>query len=213
MRVWVKIQLLTLVLTLSAMPNAVASPAKPQMTAPADKVEADQPPAGDGREIDEYNLMPSPPPKSLPKGARDTYYYPFRQALTPRIAAVAVDDRKNPLEYALGVFYLWPRFRQPQAELGVDFLSRYGGHLNLGVRRIFFERNYFRPYYLFGLTHEVVAKDRLATVTNIDNYYVRIAAGMEDAIRLPKSVRLEIEARLGLERMMLFLSLGYSWGF
>ncbi|MGE0762726.1 MAG: hypothetical protein AB7N80_05560 [Bdellovibrionales bacterium] len=214
MQVWVRIQLLTLVLTLLATNALATTPDKTE--APLSKpghVTPPPPAPGDGRELDEYNLLSTPPALPLPPEARETHYYPFRQALSPRLGAVITNDEDHQFEYLLGISYLWPRYRQPQAELGVDLLSGLGGHLNFGVRHIFFERNYFRPYFLWGLTHEVVPEDRLATITNIDNYYLRIAVGMEDTLELPKSVRLELEGQLGIDKYLLLLCLGYTWGF
>lgn len=220
MRVWVQIHFLTLVLTplaiwLFTMPSAeAAAPAKNEIVnKPATEAKPAQLVDGDGREIDEYNLIPTPPQSPMPKEATETYYYPFRQALSARFGGVLTDDKHDAVEYTLGIAYLWPRFAQPQAEVGADLLSAFGGHLNFGVKHTYFDRNYFRPYFLWGASHEVSAKDHLATITNIKNYYLRLAIGMEDTISLPKSVRLDLEARLGIDRMMLLLNLGFSWGF
>jgi hypothetical protein len=63
------------------------------------------------------------------------------------------------------------------------------------------------------LTHEAVPEDKLATFVNLENYYLRIGIGFEDVIKLPKSVRLEIEGLAGTEKQMYKICLGYSWGF
>ena len=211
MQVWVGVQLLTFVLlvarpaTATTPPKTNMPPTRPPVTEPA--------PTSDGREIQDYNLMPSPPAEPLSKEATETFYFPYRQALSPRLGAVFTTEKENAWEYLLGINYLWPRYASPQAELGVDLLSHFGGHLNFGVRYILFQRNYFRPFFLWGMTHEVVATERLATITNIDNYYLRLAVGMEDTLKLPKSIRLELETLIGLEKQMLLLCFGYSWGF
>lgn len=166
-----------------------------------------------GKEIDDNNLML--PRSDLPSTSvvARSFYYPYRQELAPRMGLVLTTDSAHPVTYLLGITYLWPRFQSPQAELGADILPDYGGHLNFGVRHIFKERDYFRPYLLWGLSHEAVARDGLATLTNFDNYYLRGSAGFENVIRLPQSVRIELEVRAGLAKQLLILCLGAAWGF
>lgn len=170
-------------------------------------------PASTGQEIDDNNLML--PRTDLPATSEvaRSFYYPFRQELAPRAGLVLSTDSAHPVTYLLGITYLWPRFQSPQAELGADILPDYGGHLNFGVRHIFRERDYFRPFFLWGLTHEAVARDGLATLTNFDNYYLRGSVGFENVIRLPQSVRIELEARAGLAKQLLILCVGAAWGF
>jgi hypothetical protein len=216
MAVWFMSFFLTLVLTLIAMaPAAVANPTKSRPAVnkvmkppPDDSPSAPRP----VNEMDEYNLLPTPPMELPGKEASKTYVYPYRQALAPRLGMMGSTDEETQFTYLVGISYLWPRYASPQAELGADVVSKFGGHLNFGVKYILHERNYFRPYWLWGLTHEVVPDDRLATFLDTDNYYGRLGVGFEDVIELPKSVRLELELLAGLDRQMLLLCFGYSWG-
>ncbi len=170
-------------------------------------------PTEPSRELEEYNLIATPPAQPLPPEASRTYIYPYRQALTPRIGLVTSTDDDEPDTSLLGILYLWPRYLPPQAEIGADFVNKRGGHINFSVRDIFFERGYFRPFWLWGITHEVVPEDRLATFVNIENYYFRVALGMEEVIVLPQSFRLELELLAGTRKQMAIVSAGCSWGF
>lgn len=149
----------------------------------------------------------------MPTEASRTYVYPYRQQLVPRVGYVRSNDDDDPHTYMFGISYLWPRYVSPQAEIGADLVNKYGGHINFGIKHIVFERGFFRPFWLWGITHEAVPEDRLATFVNLENYYLRIAVGFEDVIKLPKSVRLEAEALAGTDKQMFKVCLGYSWGF
>lgn len=218
MRVRFRLNFLTFVITLTAIcAPAHAKPEKAKVptanpTSPPPPAST-PPPAKPATELDEYNLMPTPPPEPLPEEAAKTYVYPYRQQLTPRAGYVGSNDDDDPYTYMFGILYLWPRYVSPQAEFGADLVNKYGGHLNFAVRTTFYERGYFRPFWLWGLTHEAVPEDKLATFVNLENYYLRIGIGFEDVIKLPKSVRLEIEGLAGTEKQMYKICLGYSWGF
>jgi hypothetical protein len=182
-------------------------------TATQPKPELQQPSTND---IDANNLMLAPleSPKENPSSESEVQNdYRYRQSLTPILGLVGSTDADHRLEYNIGFRYLWPRFYQPQAELGVELLSEFGGHALFGVKRTFFDRTLYRPFYLYGISHEFVPKERIATVTTYKNYYLRGSIGFEDTLKMPKSIRVELEARLGIERQMILLNFGYSWGF
>lgn len=171
----------------------------------------DPKPDPDQPTLDDMNLMMAQPKEPPPKDLDKTYYYPFRQSLAPRFGAVFSTDRDHRWSYLLGFSYLWPRYASPQAELGADIYAGQGGFLHFGVKTIYFERNYFRPFWVWGLSHQVIPEDRLTTFANIDNYLGRLSVGMEDVVDYPTSVRLELELLLGLKRQLVVLGFGYSW--
>lgn len=209
-------QTMTLVLiTMLSLPALGLPVQTPYQKTPAVKpyVESPKPSSTD---IDSLNLMQAPLKESKPKESEPSEIqndYRFRQALTPVIGLLTSTDTDHKFEYNIGFRYLWPRFYQPQAELGVELLSGFGGHALFGVKRTFFDRTLYRPFYLYGLSHEFVPQDKIATVTNYKNYFFRFSVGFEDTLQLPKSIRLELEARLGIERQMILLNFGYGWGF
>src|SRR5688572_11657533 len=121
MRVRFTIHFLTLVVTLIAIsPSAQAKPVKATVptanpTRPATEAPTSTTPPGETpKELEEYNLMPTPPPEPIPEEATRTYVYPYRQQLSPRVGFVTSTDSDDPYTYLLGISYLWPRYTSPQ---------------------------------------------------------------------------------------------------
>lgn len=142
------------------------------------------------------------------------FYYPYQQAISPRLVLVANLDllRQGKLPYGLGFSYLAPSKRPPQWEAGGDLLTDSYGQIFLCRRHISFADTYFRPYYKYGLAHIWKAEEKLASFSNWNNYLLRAGLGFEDVIKLPMSARLEIEVAAGSGGFMIFFSMGYSWG-
>jgi len=166
---------------------------------------------GNPQQIDDNNLMireNPPPPTRSREAAR---YYHYRQALSPRILGGITTDSEDSSAYGVGIAYQWPKVSSPYAEIGADVVTPFGGYLNFGVKHVFFERNFFRPNFIWGLSHELVAREKLATFTNIDNYYARISVGFERVTQLPQSFRLEVQAMVGIEKILVLLGIGYVW--
>lgn len=212
-RVEVIFQFMTFVLTLLAICFSQVSLAAPpsEATYQQEKPAAAESTESSGQSLDGYNLISSelkPPPIEPPTSG----YYPFRRSLSLRFLGVGTTESKHPTLTGIGVAYLWPRHQSPQAEFGADVVTEYGGHLNAGVRYVLRRQNYVRPYYLWGLTHEVVAEDGLATFVEIDSYFLRLASGIEIVANLPSSVRLDIEILAGTKKQMALIGLGWSWG-
>lgn len=202
---------LTLVLFLLSS-QGLATPTenvdKPQPYVPINKTE--KPPAN-AEELNEYNLLESPPDPKDKSQQGYPYFFPYRQSLTPRFGIQNSAEDNPTWTYLVGISYLWPRYASPQAEIGADVVVGIGGHLHFSVRHILYDRNFFRPYFSWGATHEVIPDDGMATFTNFDNYYARGSVGFENVVKLPRSVRVELEALVGLKKYMLVLSYGYSW--
>lgn len=166
-------------------------------------------------EPDENLAITDPPPVSgSPKGSR-ARYYPYRQALTFR-AGKADDhtrvDLANMDEMVLGFQYLFPKFLSPKLEAGVDLVEDGKGHIHAGSRWIFWERSYFRPSIKLSLDHLADSKEKLATLTKIDNYFARASLTLEYVIWNPLSIRLEPEWLVNLEGSMYMITVGLSHG-
>ncbi len=220
--VWFHRLILTLVLTLFAIGTDCANAAPTENSELPSSKENDRSEDPDRvktktdanqgtKDLEEHNLMPTARLPSPSEKATRTYYYPYRKALSPMVGFAMTTDRDTPFTYSAGINYLWPRFTSPQAEIGADIMGEFGGHIHFSVRKIWFERNYYRPYLLGGITHEVDARDGFATILDWENYYLHAALGFEDVILLPKSARLEIRGLAGLERQMLILLIGGAW--
>ena len=161
--------------------------------------------------VDEQNLMLSPPPTPhvVPPRAR---YYPYRQSLGFHLGAFSSNDGAHPWTWLIGINYLWPRFLSPQVELGADVVANFGGHLNFVIRHILRQRNYVRPYYSWGITHEVTASEGLASFSNYKNYYLRLAIGAEIVRKLPRSARFELGGIAGAKKYGSYFTFGWAWG-
>jgi hypothetical protein len=144
------------------------------------------------------------------------YFYPYRQTLSPRVGTIFglrdSSDEKDLMNLLMGFNYLIPRHSSPQFEVGADLSLANHGHLNFMRRHIYNERGSFRPYYKYGVTHKIVAKEKFATFSNWDNYLARMGVGFEDIVRPPRSLRLELEAAVGAEDVFVVFTYGYSFG-
>lgn len=222
--VWVHRLILTLVLTLFAMSEGVGNAAptenselpsskddKSTNSSPTAAPDSAGGPQRGSEDLEDNNLLTTPQPERPSERASRTYYYPYRKALSPMVGFALTTDRDTPFSYSAGINYLWPKFTSPQAEIGADIMGEFGGHIHFSVRKIWFERSYYRPYVLGGITHEVDARDGFATILDWENYYLHAALGFEDVVLLPKSARLEIRGMAGLERQMLILLIGGAW--
>ncbi|MBX7231181.1 MAG: hypothetical protein K1X29_03750 [Bdellovibrionales bacterium] len=169
--------------------------------------------------LDELNLMNGDPyidksvsnQPNVSEKINQNFYFPYRQALALRMGFLYSTEEENRWKSRLGFMYLWPKLASPQAELGADILPSIGGQIHFGVRTTFLEKTFFRPFVVWGLTHQVMAREGLATFVDIHNYFFRGVLGMEDRLRKKMSVRIELELLTGLGEQMVVLSFGYSW--
>lgn len=164
--------------------------------------------------LEEQGFIVTQPPSQETQKQETVYYYPYRQSMAPRFGLfIDPDELKDEgLEYFLGITYLQPRLRQPQLEYSADMVSNSTGLISAAFRWTLYATNSFRPFFKAGLTHHWISEERLASLSNFENYYVRGSAGLEDLLKAPVSVRLEFELLVGTEGFLSLLSLGYSWG-
>lgn len=141
-------------------------------------------------------------------------YFPYKQSMSPRIGilldpSLIRDSGKFPMLF--GISYMLPRDHSPQIEFSFDLLTDSRAHFSAMLRRVFYERQSFRPYVRFGLSLDADAEERLATFSDFDNYLARAGVGLEDLISDPMSIRFEIELAVGTKEQMAIFSFGYSW--
>jgi hypothetical protein len=80
------------------------------------------------------------------------------------------------------------------------------------MRWIWHERSYFRPSLKLGADHLINSTENLATLTNIDNLFLRTTATLEWVIWNPYSLRVEGEALFGSKNTIGEMTLGLSRG-
>lgn len=201
-------------MTFVLMTNVSLAIAAPQQDVQLDAAPSEQQEPADVDSLsDEKGVIVSVPPIDS-KNPKIRYFYPYRQSMSPKLGIILDPDllRNSDVPLALGVRYLLPRRRSPQWEIGFDVVTDEGAHIYLGKRFISHPRRPFRPYFTVSGMLSAQAEERLATITDYKNYYMKLGGGFEDIIKLPMSVRLEVEFAVGLERQFAMLNFGYSWG-
>lgn len=167
---------------------------------------------GDGKSADEnMAVTPAAPVQITQPKSNSLRYYTARQAVTVRAGfALNLSNSDEDTETLLGVQYLMPKFLSPRLEIGADLHSDDSGHIHAGLRKVFSERSYFRPSLKAGLDVLLKGEEQLASTGNINNYYVRTAATLEQVVWYPNSIRLETEILFGLKRLHSITTLGFS---
>lgn len=138
-------------------------------------------------------------------------YYPFLNSGSPRLGILFNSENIKEPSYLLGFTYMFPKYKSPQIEIGFDLLNNNTGFLQISKRYIINERQYFRPYYKWGGAILMMPETKLAGLFAIQNYYLRLSVGLEDLLKPPMSVRIELEASIGA-KLYFALNFGYSWG-
>jgi hypothetical protein len=195
----------TIVLIFSSTPSFAAPP----LAVPESQEEEAKWPEG---KPDENMSIAQPPDPALPVPEAEARYYPYRQALTFRGGLASDFPKASFNDTVLGFQYLFPKFLSPKLEAGADLHEDNIGHLHVGLRWIAWEREYFRPSGKVSLDHLADADERLATLTRIDNYYVRLSGTLEYVVWNPYSLRLEHELLVNLDRCWQVVTLGISRG-
>lgn len=161
----------------------------------------------------EKNLSISPPPK-IKKEKKEDFYYPWNQSMGPRFGLlIDINNIKEiGIPYTLGLVYLLPKPNSPQWEAAFDLASNSDAHIDLGLRWTINERNAFRFFYKASVTHQWKAENRLASLTDFNNYWAKGTIGMEDVLKSPASIRLEGALAVGVQNLLIIFYLGYTWG-
>ena len=118
------------------------------------------------------STLPKPSKEELQK-ENQVEFYPYIQSMSPRISfKINAQDVKD-TEAVYGLLYLIPRFKSPQWEAGADLTGSGNGSIHLSKRFIINERDYFRPYYKYGLNLSIMPQEKLATFLNVKNYVLK----------------------------------------
>lgn len=171
--------------------------------------QSEQPPAAP---VPDGLAISSPKPGKLGKKAPEAHYYPFHQQFTLRVGKGSRLESTALDENVLGFQYLLPKFLAPKFEVGADLMENGRGHIHVGRRWIFYERSNFRPSLKISADHRIESKDRLATLTDHENYFLRLSGTFEYVFRSPYSLRLEPEGLIGAKGAVFLVTLGISRG-
>jgi hypothetical protein len=199
----------TIVLIFTGLVGSQDACAGPLPTMPENKASEED---YENRAIDENMNLTEPAPVTSSPSYTPPRYYPYRQQLTFRAGAGTDVPKVDFDDIVLGFQYLFPKFLSPKLEAGADLHKDGRGHLHVGLRWIYFERSYFRPSYKLAIDHFADAEEKLATLAQIDNYYVRLGGTLEYVIWNPFSLRLEAEFVSNFKFSELVSTLGLSRG-
>jgi hypothetical protein len=205
------LNLMTFVLLIGGAPIA-ASPTLETDLFPPETADENQELKDVEQQLEEKGLIVSEPLEV--KSDDIQIYYPYQQSMAPRLGVLIDPDllRDRDLPLLVGITYMLPKRRAPRWEIGFDVVVDDGAHFSIGQRHIWGEPHSFRSYVKISALLAANAEEKLATITDIDNYFLKLSVGLEDVIKMPMSVRLETELVAGLERQYLIFSFGYSWG-
>lgn len=212
MRHRILIKLMTLVLLLSSTNLRAVPPEEADLFADEKQSIAVPETQNVQEELDDKGIIVTAPPKA--SIAKNELIYPYKQTMSPRAGLILDPDqlKDGELPLLVGITYMWPRNKSPRWELGFDILLDGGAHVSIGKRFIWSEPHSFRPFLKLGGLLAAQAEEKLATVSDFDNYYATGSVGFEDVLKMPMSVRLEMQLVAGLENQFLIFNFGYSWG-
>jgi hypothetical protein len=205
---------LFIVMNIAAPTHASPAPLAPDLDQPASADAVKSAPA-ERLIIDTINITPVGPvgESGASDGGASEYFFPYRQALSPRLGTAwnseAASDGES-LLYLAGFQFRAQSRRLKNYEAGIDLISDSTGRLSV-ARHWFFSRARFRPFAKAGGALKLVPREGLATVLKLENYFARGAIGFEQMLLTPLSFRMELEAAAGLEAFEVIVSAGYSW--
>jgi hypothetical protein len=214
---------LTLALTLLGV---ISSSAAPHSEAPSARTESEDDTPVVPKNIEDLSVTPVPmtaSPKTdidsfVARYNRENYYFPYRQELIAH-AGVVIGLRDSSSSSRLinpivGFDYILPREFSPKYESGADLSVFTGrGHLWFMRRHIANEKGAFRPFYSYGIMHNFVPDERLASFSNYSNYLLRTAVGLENIMRPPKSAIVDLSLAVGQKDILVLFTYGASWAF
>jgi hypothetical protein len=176
----------------------------------------------DPQKIENISITPAPETRAnvddlVRRFNKSNYYYPYKQEVGAHIGLVFgfrdSSESKQLMNGLIGFDYLLPSHTSPKWEAGADLSAVGHGHIHVVRRFIYNEKGSFRPYYGYGLMHKVVPEDKFATLSNWDNYLLRADIGLEDIVRPPRSVKLDLFIAIGAKDMLAMFTYGWAWGF
>ena len=157
------------------------------------------------------------PEEIVARPSRKNYYHSYRHELDLHAGTVyGIQDSsgdKDRINVVFGFGYLAPAAGPLHWSLGADLSAVGHGHIHVSRRRIYKEKNAFRPHYEYGVLHKFVPEDRFASISNWDNYLFRAGLGLEELLAPPRSLKVDVYVAAGLKDILIFCTLGVAWGF
>lgn len=184
--------------------------ANPHTYAPLDDSKIDEEtPEADKIEVNDLSVTILKKNKLSDKN-KTVEFYPYLESISPKFGFL-LNLKESEFKLLLGVSYMFPRYKSPQIEVGADMISDSTGFFRGDFRQIYSPRSYFRPYYKYGLAINVDGDSGLGSIVTLNRYYAHVAAGIEDYLKDPASIRVETELFLSMEKLFWGTVISYSW--
>ncbi|MEQ1875021.1 MAG: hypothetical protein ABL958_00150 [Bdellovibrionia bacterium] len=200
---------LTLVLTCAFRSYAATSTSAPELSTSEDQ----QPEQESSANIEGVTITQPPPLTARAKTTSTEIFFPYQSSVSPR-AGVGSHTRRptnEPYFYFVGLNLMFDSPNNRHIEVGVDLTSESHGLLHIGHKWVFQHNSAFRPYFKIGPTVALVPNEQLGTFLKYENYQARVAGGFEKLLKVPMSLRFDLEAALCSGRAEFATALGYSW--
>jgi hypothetical protein len=148
---------------------------------------------------------------------RENYFYSYKGELILHGGfTISFQDAAEPanlINPLIGFDYVFPNEFAPKWEMGVDLSFTSRAYIWFSRRHIVNEKGSFRPFYNYGIMQDFVPDQKLASLSNWDNYLIRVGAGLENTVSPPRSNVVELELAGGTKDLILMFTYGASWGF
>jgi hypothetical protein len=151
-----------------------------------------------------------PPAPSLENRAEREFFYQYRSSITARVGLALINSAvtNGGAQTIAGAEYAFTTPAMKIYEGGADIIGDGTGNLHFS-RKIVYSRSEFRPYIKVGAGLLVNPSDGLVTFIKYQNYQIRAAMGLEELLRIPRSMRLELEGTLGGNTTQASITAGY----
>ncbi len=176
----------------------------------------DPPPSEENVEVDPAKrdaVVISPAPPERPDANRPSFFYRYRNGLSPMFG-IAYDTRASNDEpgilTVMAIRYLFASESLSSFEAGAELLSNGSGAFQI-QKRIDYSRTKFRPYTSLGGGIRIVPKDEVATLLRYEHLQLRGSAGLEYFTTDPISARIDVTGIVTTKSPQAQLTLGATW--
>lgn len=147
---------------------------------------------------------------------RQNYYHAYRQSLFAHLGAVIAlkDSTDSDSLMAIAAGFLWQPRKEfsPVWEYGATWVSSGLGQIVATRKHVINEKGAFRPFYKYGAALKIDPDEQAANLVDFQNLMLRIGMGLENTLKPPRSVRMDLDLVIGQDDFWIVFLYGYSWG-
>ena len=147
---------------------------------------------------------------------RQNYYHAYRQSVTAHLGSVIAlkDSTDSDSLMSIAAGFLWQPKKQfsPMWEYGATWVSSGLGQILATRKHVTNEKGAFRPFYKYGVGLKIDPDEQAANLVDFDNLMLRAGVGLENILKPPRSVRMDLDLVIGKDDMWIVFLYGYSWG-